>query len=202
MKEMEGIQVSVATRWHQLAVPLGFLLAGGSVAFIVFNRGPLLLAFAVALGLLVLPPVLAFVGFPTRNLVSVMPDGLIFSRRDPVAFADMSSWGTDDFLKLVRPGQPTLLISAVDLPSRERLLREFETALQAWQQRQPAVTRHARRSYFYGSLRARAIGALIVVLGVGSSILALSTRDPSYHLAVVGGLGAMFGLAMMRGRRV
>ncbi|GAB3053018.1 hypothetical protein [Stenotrophomonas tumulicola] len=202
MKEMEGIQVSVATRWHQLAVPLGFLLAGGSVAFIVFNRGPLLLAFAVALGLLVLPPVLAFVGFPTRNLVSVMPDGLIFSRRDPVAFADISSWGTDDFLKLVRPGQPTLLISAVDLPSRERLLREFETALQAWQQRQPAVTRHARRSYFYGSLRARAIGALIVVLGVGSSILALSTRDPSYRLAAVGGLGAMFGLAMMRGRRV
>ena len=202
MKEMEGIQVSVATRWHQLSVPLGFLLAAGSAVAIVFNRGPLLLALAVALVLLALPPVLAFVGFPTRNLITVMPDGLVFSRRDPVAFDGISSWGTDDFLKLVRPGKPTLLISAVDLPSRERLLREFEAALQAWQQRRPAVAGHARRSYFHGSLRARAIGALIVVLGVGSSILALSTREPSYSLAVVGGLGAMFGVAMMRGKRV
>ncbi|WP_454696348.1 hypothetical protein [Achromobacter aegrifaciens] len=196
-----GIQVSVYTRWHQLSVPLAFALAAGSFMLVVFNRGPIGLAAVLAvLGLLV-PPLVAFKGFPTRNTVKVTLDGLEFSRRSPVAFAQLSSWGTDDYLKLVRPGLPTLLVSAVDLPRRERLLREFEQALAAWQKRQPAGTQAARRKHFYGSTGGRLAGLLIAVLGAGSAIMALSLREPSMSLAIVGGLGALFGLTMLFGGR-
>jgi len=201
MMDNEGIQASVYTRWHQLSVPLAFALAAGSFMLVVFNRGPIGLAAALAvLGLLV-PPLVAFKGFPTRNTVKVTPEGLEFSRRAPIAFAQLSSWGTDDYLKLVRPGLPTLLVSAVDLPTREHLLREFEQALAAWQKRQPAGTQAARRRYFYGSTAGRLVGSLITVLGAGSAIMALSLREPSMSLAIVGGLGALFGLTMLFGRR-
>ncbi|MGV2894710.1 hypothetical protein ACNPPY_02870 [Achromobacter sp. AGC78] len=201
MNSNEGIQAAVYTRWHQLSVPLAFALAAGSFMLVVFNRGPMVLAIVLAvLGLLV-PPLVAFKGFPTRNAVKVTPDGLEFSRRGPIAFADLKSWGTDDYLKLIRPGLPTLLVSAVDLPSRERLLREFEQALNAWQQRQPAGTEPARRTHFYGSTGGRVVGALITGLGVAAAAMALNMREPSISLAIVGGLGALFGLAMLVGRR-
>ena len=142
MHSNEGIQAAVYTRWHQLSVPLAFALAAGGFMLVVFNRGPIPLAIGLAaLGLLV-PPLVAFKGFPTRNAVKVTPEGLEFSRRGPIAFADLKSWGTDDYLKLIRPGLPTLLVSPVDLPSRERLLRDFEQALQAWQKRQPVSYTH------------------------------------------------------------
>ncbi|MFF7396299.1 hypothetical protein ACFZAI_07585 [Achromobacter sp. NPDC008082] len=197
----EGVQAAVYTRWHQLSVPLAFALAAGSFMLVVLNRGPIGLAAVLAvLGLLV-PPLVAFKGFPTRNSVKVTPDGLEFSRRSPIAFADLKSWGTDDYLKLIRPGLPTLLVSPVDLPSRERLLREFEQALAAWQKRQPAGTDAARRTHFYGSTGGRLVGAVITALGAGSAALALNLREPSISLAIVGGLGALFGLAMLFGRR-
>lgn len=201
MNSNEGIQAAVYTRWHQLSVPLAFALAAGSFMLVVFNRGPIVLAIVLAvLGLLV-PPLVAFKGFPTRNAVKVTPDGLEFSRRGPIAFADLKSWGTDDYLKLIRPGLPTLLVSAVDLPSRERLLRDFEQALNAWQKRQPAGTEPARRMHFYGSTGGRLVGALISGLGVVAAAMALNMREPSISLAIVGGLGALFGLAMLVGRR-
>ncbi|ADP18825.1 putative membrane protein 74 [Achromobacter xylosoxidans A8] len=201
MTSNEGIQASVYTRWHQLSVPLAFALAAGSFMLVVFNRGPIALAVVLAvLGLLV-PPLVAFKGFPTRNTVKVTSEGLEFSRRSPVAFAQLSRWGTDDYLKLVRPGLPTLLVSAVDLPTRERLLREFELALAAWHKRQPAGTQAARRTHFYGSTAGRLTGLLIIVLGAGAAVMALSLREPSMSLAIVGGLGALFGLTMLFGRR-
>ncbi|CAB3624043.1 MAG: hypothetical protein ACWGIK_15825 [Achromobacter pulmonis] len=201
MNSNEGIQASVYTRWHQLSVPLAFALAAGSFMLVVFNRGPLGLAATLAvLGLLV-PPLVAFKGFPTRNAVRVTAEGLEFSRRSSIAFADLSSWGTDDYLKLVRPGRPTLLVSAVDLPSRERLLREFEQALAAWQRRQPAGTEAARRTHFYGSAGGRLVGLCITALGGAAALMALNLREPSLSLAAVGGLGALFGLALLFGRR-
>ncbi len=201
MNSNEGIQASVYTRWHQLSVPLAFALAAGSFMLVVFNRGPLGLAATLAvLGLLV-PPLVAFKGFPTRNAVRVTAEGLEFSRRSSIAFADLSSWGTDDYLKLVRPGRPTLLVSAVDLPSRERLLREFEQALAAWQRRQPAGTEAARRTHFYGSTGGRLVGLCITALGGAAALMALNLREPSLSLAAVGGLGALFGLALLFGRR-
>lgn len=201
MNSNEGIQAAVYTRWHQLSVPLAFALAAGSFMLVVFNRGPIGLAAVLALVALLVPPLVAFKGFPTRNAVKVTPEGLEFSRRGPIAFADLKSWGTDDYLKLIRPGLPTLLVSPVDLPSRERLLHDFEQALQAWQKRQPAGTAAARRTHFYGSAAGRLVGLLITALGAGSAVMALNQREPSISLAIVGGLGALFGLAMLFGKR-
>ena len=202
MKPREGIQVSVYTRWHQLAVPLAFVLAAGSFMFIVLNRGPVGVAIVVAIACLVIPPLLAFQGFPTRNEVMIMPDGLMFSRRDAVPFDALSSWGTDDYLKLVRPGRATLMVSAADLQSRERLLREFQQALDAWQRKQPALSKPIRRTHFYGSARAAAIGAVIMALGAVCIVMALRLREPSIELAIVGALGGLFGMFMLLGRRV
>ncbi|CAB3697568.1 MULTISPECIES: hypothetical protein [Achromobacter] len=201
MNSNERIPVSVYTRWHQLSVPLAFALAAGNFMLVVFNRGPIGLAAVLAVLGLFVPPLVAFRGFPTRNDVKVTAEGLEFSRRKPVAFKDLVSWGTDDYLKLVRPGLPTLLVSAADLPRRERLLREFEQALTAWQKRQPAGTQAARRTHFYGSTAGRLVGLAITALGAGSAIMALNLREPSVSLAIVGGLGALFGLAMVFGRR-
>jgi len=201
MNSNERIPVSVYTRWHQLSVPLAFALAAGNFMLVVFNRGPIGLAAVLAVLGLFVPPLVAFRGFPTRNDVKVTAEGLEFSRRKPVAFKDLASWGTDDYLKLVRPGLPTLLVSAADLPRRERLLREFEQALTAWQKRQPAGTQAARRTHFYGSTAGRLVGLAITALGAGSAIMALNLREPSVSLAIVGGLGALFGLAMVFGRR-
>ena len=56
MKSSEGIQAAVYTRWHQLSVPLAFVLAAGSFMLVVLNRGPIGLGAALAvLGLLVPP---------------------------------------------------------------------------------------------------------------------------------------------------
>ncbi len=78
MTSNDGIQVSVYTRWHQLSVPLAFALAAGSFMLVVFNRGPIVLAVVLAvLGLLV-PPLVAFKGFPTRNTVKVTSEGWSF----------------------------------------------------------------------------------------------------------------------------
>jgi len=202
VKPREGIQVSVYTRWHQLAVPLAFALAAGSFMFIVLNRGPVGVAMVVAMLCLVLPPLLAFQGFPTRNEVMVLPDGLMFSRRDAVPFDELSSWGTDDYLKLVRPGRATLMVSAADLQSRDRLLREFEQALATWQRQQSAVSEPIRRTHFYGSARAAAIGAVIIGLGALCMVMALRLREPSIELAAVGALGGLVGVIMLLGRRV
>ncbi|CAB3697059.1 hypothetical protein [Achromobacter pestifer] len=201
MNNNDGIQAAVYTRWHQLAVPLAFVLSAGCFMLVVFNRGPFGWAIALALLGLLTPPIVAFRGFPTRNQIRVTADGLTFSRRPPVAFGDLTSWGTDDYLKLVRRGYPTLLVSPLDLPNRQRLLREFQSALEAWQKRQPAATEPARRTFFYGSTGGRLVGALITVLAVGSAVMALNLREPSFSLAVVGGLCALFGLALLMGKR-
>ncbi|KAG1242642.1 hypothetical protein G6F65_022911 [Rhizopus arrhizus] len=71
MNSNEGVQAAVYTRWHQLSVPLAFALAAGSFMLVVLNRGPIGLAAVLAvLGLLV-PPLVAFKGFPTRNAVKL-----------------------------------------------------------------------------------------------------------------------------------
>lgn len=195
MNDNDAILASVYTRWHQLAVPFALITSAGCFLLVTLNHGSFILAGVLALLALVVPPLTAFKAFPTRNQIKVMSDGLQFSHRTPIAFADLTGWGTDDFLKLVRPGYPTLLVSPLDLPNRERLLREFKTALENWQQRNPEQ-RAPIKTHFYGSISGRLIGVLILILGAGVSILALNMRSPSIELALVGGMGALFGLWM------
>ncbi|MDT4882363.1 hypothetical protein FQZ97_1183070 [compost metagenome] len=61
------------TRWHQLAVPFAFALSAGSFLFVIFNRGSLAMAGVVALLGLLVPLLITFKVFPTRNLIKVTP---------------------------------------------------------------------------------------------------------------------------------
>ncbi len=202
MNSADGISVSVYTRWHQLAVPVAFALSAGSFLFVIFNRGSLAMAGVVALLGLLVPLLITFKVFPTRNLIKVTSDGLEFSRRAPIAFSDLTSWGDDNLLKLVRSGYPTLLVSPLDLPNRKRLFSEFRNALEEWQRKQQHANKPVHRTHFYGSTGARVIGALIVALGAIAAIMAVNLREPSIALAIVAASGALFGLAMLFGKRV
>ncbi|GGC02860.1 hypothetical protein GCM10007205_10040 [Oxalicibacterium flavum] len=196
-----AIQVRVYTRWHQLSTLLAFLLAPTVFALAVFNRVDLLAAAGAAVLVLVLPPLMAFRGFPTRNSVTVTPEALHFSRRSPVPYGELSTWGTDDYLKLVRPGRATLLVSAVDLPSRERLLREFRAALEAWEKRQPAGSAPVQRTHFYGTWRSRGIGLFIMAMAGGAIVVAFSMREPAWGAMVFAAMAWLFGLRMALDKR-
>ncbi|KAA9367517.1 hypothetical protein F3W84_13805 [Ochrobactrum quorumnocens] len=202
MNSADGISASVYTRWHQLAVPFAFGLSAGSFVLVIFNRGSLGIAGVVALLALLVPLLITFKVFPTRNLIKITPDGLEFSRRAPIAFSDLTRWGDDDLLKLVRSGYPTLLVSPLDLPNRKILFSQFRNALEDWQKKQHPGKKPVQRTHFYGSTGARLIGALIATLGGVSAMMAMNLREPSIALAIVATLGALFGLAMLFGKRV
>ena len=195
------IQAKVFTRWHQLSTVLAFLLAPTVFAVAVFNRVDLLVSAVAAVVVLVLPPLIAFLGFPTRNGVMVTPEALCFSRRPPVPYGEISEWGTDDYLKLVRPGHSTLLVSALDLPNRERLLREFRAALGEWEKRQPEGRAPAQRTHFYGTWRSRGIGLFIMVVAGGAIVAAFSMREPAWGTMAFAIMAWLFGLRMALDKR-
>lgn len=201
MRSSSTIPVKAFTRWHQWSTPLGIVLASTVFIGIVFGLNQPLLAIGVAIVALVGPPLIAFQGFPTRDDVRIEPDGLVFARREAVRFAEIVQWGTDDYLKLVRRGAPTVLVSALDGPGRDRLLGEFQAAFGAWQARRPVAERRAVLTHFYGGARGRLVGLLILALGITCVVMALRLREPSVALAFTGGLGGLFGLVMMLGRR-
>lgn len=201
MTSLPAIQVKAYTRWHQLSVPLGFLLSAGAFMTLVFVFQQPLWAIVAAVMGLVLPPLTAFQGFPTKDAVIVQHDRLAFERRDAIPFAQIKAWGTDDYLKLVRHGQATILVSALDGPNRERLLKEFPAALAAWQKGQAEAHSAAKLTHFYGTWRARTIGLLIIALGAVSAWMALRLQSPNISLALVGGLGCLFGISMLLMKR-
>lgn len=198
---MQGIKVKAYTRWHQWSVPIGLLIASAAFLGLLFGLQQPLWAIGVAIVCLIVPPVVAFQGFPTSNEARIDAEGLSFSRRGPVLFSEIGSWSADDYLKLARPGKPTLLVGAIDAPNRERLLREFQAGLAAWQTRQPGAGHGARQTYFYGSWRGRLVGLLIIALGGAVMTMALRLAEPSGMLAAVGALGGLFGVAMLLGKR-
>ena len=197
----QGIKVKAYTRWHQWSVPIGLLIASAAFLGLVFGLQQPLWAIGVAIVCLIVPPLIAFRGFPTSNEARIDAEGLSFSRRASVPFSEIASWSADDYLKLARSGKPTLLVGAIDGPNRERLLREFQAGLSAWQTRQPGAGQGARQTYFYGSWRARLVGALIIALGGVVMAMALRLAEPNVMLASVGALGALFGVAMLLGKR-
>ncbi|UNK43380.1 hypothetical protein MNO14_04655 [Luteimonas sp. S4-F44] len=177
------------------------MLASTAFIGIVFGSNRPLLAIGVAVVALVAPPLVAFLGFPTRDHARIEPDGIVFARRAAVRFAEITQWGTDDYLKLVRRDAPTVLVSALDGPGRDRLLAEFQAAFGTWQARRPVVERAAVRTHFYGGARGRLVGLLILALGITCMVMALRLREPNVALAFTGGLGGLFGLVMLLGRR-
>lgn len=197
MAYTQALQVKAFTRWHQLSVPLGFLLSAAAFMALVFGLRQPLWAIAAALAGLIVPPLVAFRGFPTRDTLTVQADGLSFMRRGLIPFSQITHWSADDYLKLGRRGKPTILVSTLDAPGRQHLLKAFPAALAAWQSRQRPGQPLAQQTHFYGTWRAQSVGILIMALGLLSAWMALRLREANVSLTLVGGLGVLFGAGML-----
>jgi hypothetical protein len=193
--------VRVYTRWHQLAVPLGFSLGISMGIFATYQYHLVFGAMGLALLGIVVPPMVAGLGFPTRDSLTIDSQGLQFARRGPVSFAAISGWSAEDYLRLSRRKGPTLVIVAQDAPARRRLHDEFRTGLRLWQTGLAAGASKAGEERFHGGWRGRAVGAAIVALSLAVIVLSLAMREPAYHLVAVGGLGGAFGGVMLAGIR-
>lgn len=193
--------VRVYTRWHQLAVPLGFSLGIFIGIFAVYQYHLVFGAMGLVLLGIIVPPMVAGLGFPTRDSLTIGSQWLEFARRGPVSFAAISGWNTEDYLRLGRRKGPTLVIVAQDAPARRRLHDEFRTGLRLWQTGLSAGTSRAEEERFHGGWRGRAVGAAIVALSLAVIVLSLSMQEPAYHLVAVGGLGGAFGGVMLAGVR-
>jgi len=192
--------VRVYTRWHQMAIPMGLVLA------IVFALGSINLdmtePFVLVGGMLVallLPALIAGLGFPTRDTMKFTEEGLVFERRKPVLFAQLRSWGAEDYLKLVRASGPTLIVVARGAPGRKGLHAAFEAALAAWQAGQTAGAPAPQRSQFYGSPRAQALGVVVIAAGLFIVVMALMFRQPKYHFIFPGIMAMVFGVRLLVG---
>jgi hypothetical protein len=77
--------VRVYTRWHQLAVPLGFSLGIFIGIFAVYQYHLVFGAMGLVLLGIIVPPMVAGLGFPTRDSLTIGSQGLEFARRGPVS---------------------------------------------------------------------------------------------------------------------
>jgi hypothetical protein len=194
--------IFVVTRWHQASIFLGVLLGPALGGALLMTDVPFWMAMAgFPLGLL-LPPVIVFRCFPRADEVAIGSDRLTFRRRPPLLYAEIAAFNTDDYLKLRRPGRPTLMLQAraMQVKSYKALCAEFVTAIEAWREAQTAkgVAVTLRRNYFYGSTAARVIGTALIVVCIGAGIFAVvALQHPPYGAmgALVTGLG--FGVLLV-----
>ncbi len=84
-------------------------------------------AIGLALIGIVVPPMVAGLGFPTRDSLTISSQGMQFARRGRVWFVAISGWSAEDYLRLCRRNGPTLVIVAQDAPARRRLHDQFRT---------------------------------------------------------------------------
>jgi hypothetical protein len=199
------IPVSVVTRLHQASLFMGLAGAFALPALVVWLELPIWLMFVGFFGGLIAPPVLIFRYFPRKDFLTIERDRLTFQRRKPILYSDIDRYNTDDYLKLIRSGKPTLLLH-VSKPlefNYQQLSDQFVAAFEAWRDSQIAlgIKVKARRTYFYGSHAAKMIGAAMIAVSVLGGIFALvMLRNPPYGAMGILVVGIGFGIAMVSKR--
>ncbi|MBU4610827.1 hypothetical protein IMZ29_09875 [Achromobacter sp. GG226] len=200
--------VILNTRWHQAALIASFFLVPGGIMGGVTLALSVLrwegAAAVVALALLgavlgALPVLLARRLMPPRRTVAVFSDRVEFSGMDALPFTALSGYGTDDYIKLHRHCGATLLVShqmrhiADYAPLRQALI----SALENWHVTHPRSATRLRRHHFYGSTRARAVGAFLVAASVmlGVALLVVPGAPVSGAFIVLSGL--LFGVRLL-----
>jgi len=193
--------VRVYTRWHQSAIPLGFALAllTGLTCVYQFKLADIAILFiAIAL---VLPPLIAGVGFPTRDSLKIEPDKLTFNRRIPLLYKDISYWSAERGLILKRERHKTLVIISLNVMQQKAMYHDFFKHLQIWQNANQTTLPTSKAARFYGSWRARVFGAVITAASAFIIIAALSMPQPSYYCALLASQSALFGTVLLSGKR-
>jgi hypothetical protein len=179
------IPVGVTTRLHQASLFMGIAAAFALSALVVWLELPIWLMFVGFFGGLIAPPVLIFRYFPRKDSLTIERDRLTFQRRKPILYSDIDRYNTDDYLKLIRRGQPTLLLYA-NKPlefNYQQLSDQFVSAFEAWERSEIAqgIYVKARRSHFYGSRVSKLLGAAMIVISILTIIFAaVMLRRPPY----------------------
>jgi hypothetical protein len=199
------IPINVVTRLHQASFFMGFAAAFALPALVVWSGLPLWLTFVAFFVGLIAPPVLIFRYVPRKDEMKIDEDRLTFQQRKPILFSDIDRYNTDDYLKLIRSGKPTLLLN-VSKPREfnyQQLSDQFVAAFEAWREAQTAqgIEVKARRTYFYGSRAAKMIGAAMIAVSVLGGIFAIvMLRNPPYGAMGILVVGIGFGIAMVSKR--
>jgi hypothetical protein len=203
------IAINVTTRLHQVSLLFGLffgLFLGCILLFLMIWLGlpPWLAFIGLPIGI-VAPPWLTSRYIPRKDEVTIGDDRLTFQRRKPILYSDIDRYNTDDYLKLIRRGERTLLLQVrkpmeCNYPQfREQFVAAFET----WRDSQIAqgIEVKARRTYFYGSRAAKMIGAAMIAVSVLGGIFAIvMLRDPPYGAMGILVVGIGFGIAMVSKR--
>jgi len=145
-----AVPIDVLTRWHQGAVIGGFLMASpvslASIQLLPPDAATWHVIFLMALCALAafLPAIVAFIAFPRRDKVRVLPDGLSFERHGTLRFADLCACDTQGDIKLGRVRGATLLLQAArhDPSGYSRFCLELVDTLEAWRRRAACPVPH------------------------------------------------------------
>jgi hypothetical protein len=198
--------VMVITLWHQMALGVLFLILPMCVtgAFIGIGVYLNLPGWILALGGVVLALVSLVLGgtFGYKRLpkdaMRVERDALVGVRCGTIPFDSITQYNLDDGIKIHRQGHATLkLKSTTERERYNEFHAAFASAITIWQFRHPASK--MKPDYFYGSLKARAIGGALLFISVGTAIGALM-------MDIGGGIGiamagAVTGIALMVSKR-
>ena len=195
--------VLVLTRWHQLSVLFIVFFAIPSIVFGVIAlflfSSIYVSAFMIVIGIAY---IFLFIRlFPSKDEVVITKDKMIFKFRDNVNFADIVSYGTEDYLKLVRRNGPTLIIQHTGTNREEyrAFCRQLVRILGSWRPNDGSSLRPVRK-HFFGSLWARMIGLVLVAVSIGGLFIAFQLSE----LGIAGALlvtGLPLGLVLLRGKR-
>lgn len=205
--------VTVVRRLHQFSIVFGLFVFA---PIVTFNFMPMLYSydlpaavdmtatFFILIAAAILPAYLVFKIFPTSDEARVVLDGVVFRRLGKLQFSDIKSYNTDDHLKLVCYGRPTLLLhppTKGDIAQYPRFRAELLHALSRRTEVHGADA-GIKRKHFYGSTAAKLLGLFLVVAGVGL-ILFMFLMSGS----IMGGMpialaGVAAGVALMRGDRL
>jgi hypothetical protein len=199
------IAINVTTRLHQVSLLFG-LFFGGILPLLMIALGfpPWLAFIGLPIGM-VAPPWLTSRYIPRKDEITIGDDRLTFQRRAPILYSNIERYNTDDYLKLIRSGERTLLLH-VRKPMEcnySQFRDQFVAAFEAWRESQIArgIKVKARRTYFYGSRAAKMIGAAMIAVSVLGGIFAIvMLRNPPYGAMGILVVGIGFGIAMVSKR--
>jgi hypothetical protein len=180
--------VIIYKRWHQTASicalfsPILILVLAMSFVPRSFDKTWIFILLALILAGIATPLILAYWVYPpNKDVVSVESDGLVFQRYGVVPFNSITAYTLDGAIRLKRRDQPTLVL----LGNRKTLgyqdfAKALKSSLTAWRAAHPAQS--VKQSYFYGTLRAKLIGAFIVVSCVVLAFIILKMRVGMHSL--------------------
>jgi hypothetical protein len=181
--------VTITTRLHQASIILS--LAGPLIILATLGAHlttPEILASTITA--LVLPVFFSMIIFPPIKEHGVVhEDHIKFSKYKTIHFSQILQFNLDDYIKIRRTGSITLLLQGnrKNIEHYKTFYKDFEYAIKLWQQKQIKLKETLPlQTYFYGSLKARLLGAALLVGHISLFLIAI-IFDANYILVIATG---------------